>query len=192
MRRCLLLLLTFMFALLPAASAQDRFLGSISLVPYNFAQQGTMLCNGQLMSIGQNTALFSLIGTYYGGNGQTTFALPDCRGRVVIGMGQGPGRSNYVLGQMAGEETVTLTVAQIPAHTHTAMASTSFGNTVSPAGAYWAPRSRTFLFSAPSNLVNMSPGALAPAGGSQPHDNLKPYLSLNYVVWVEGVFPSRD
>jgi microcystin-dependent protein len=190
MRRCLLLLLTFMFALLPAASAQ-RYIGSISLVPYNFAPLGSLMCDGSLLPITGNDALFNLIGTTYGGDGQTTFALPDCRGRVVIGMVPGP-VSNYILGQRAGQETVTLTVSQIPAHTHTAMASTSFGNTVSPASAYWAPRSRTFLFSAPSNLVNMAPGALAPAGGSQPHDNLKPYLSLNYVVWVEGIFPSRD
>lgn len=190
-RRSLLLLLTLMFALLPAASAQ-RLLGSISLVPYNFAPQGSALCNGQLMAIAENDALFALIGTTYGGDGQSTFALPDLRGRVAIGMGQGPGLSNYTIGQKSGEETVTLTVNQIPSHTHNAIAASSLSNTVSPAAAYWAPRARTFLFSAPTNLVPMAPGTLASAGGSQPHDNLKPFLVLNYVIWLEGIFPSQN
>ena len=192
MRRCLLLLIAFTFALLPAASAQERFLGSISLVPYNFAPLGTAMCDGRLLAISQNDALFALIGTIYGGDGQQTFALPDCRGRVVVGMGQGPGLSNYIIGQAGGEESVTLTVQQMPAHNHAALSSTSAGNTASPAGAYWAPRARTFLYSAAANPATMNPAALAPTGGSQPHSNVKPTLSLNYVVWVEGIFPGRN
>lgn len=187
----LLLVLTSTVVFLPAAAAQ-RFLGSISLVPYNFAPLGSALCNGQLMAINQNDALFNLIGTTYGGDGQTTFALPDLRGRVAIHQGTGPGLSPHVIGEEAGSETVTLTVNQIPAHSHTAMASTAFGNTVSPLNAYWAPRARSLLFSGPTNLVQMAPGALAQAGGSQPHDNMKPYLTLNYVIWLEGIFPSQN
>jgi microcystin-dependent protein len=188
----LLLAAVGILALTASASAQERFLGSIALVPYNFAPTGTALCNGQLLSIEQNTALFSLLGTFYGGDGQTNFALPDLRGRVAIGMGQGPGLQPYVIGETGGEETVTLTINQVPVHTHTAMGSSSSGNTASPTGGYWAPRPRTLLFSAANNLVMMSPAALIPAGGNQPHDNLKPYLTLNYVIWMVGIFPSRN
>lgn len=194
MRRYLLVLLvlaTGTVGLLPSASAQ-RYLGSISLVPYNFAPLGSAFCNGQVMAISQNEALFALIGTTYGGDGQSTFALPDLRGRVAIHQGAGPATSNYVIGQMGGEEYVTLTVSQIPSHSHTAMASGSYSNTVSPLGALWAPRARTFLFSAASNLLPMAPSALASSGGGQPHDNMKPYLTLNYVIWLEGIFPSQN
>ena len=182
----LLVLLTGTLVLSPAASAQ-RYVGSISLVPYNFAPAGGAFCNGQLLPISENEVLFQLIGTTYGGDGQSTFALPDLRGRVAIH--QGPG---FIVGQQAGEETVTLTVQQIPSHNHTAVASTSLSNTVSPLGAYWAPRARTFLFSGTTNETAMAPGALAQAGGSQPHDNMKPYLTLNYVIWMFGIFPTQN
>ena len=188
----LLLLVVGILALSATVSAQSRYLGSISLVPYNFAPCGSALCDGQLLPIAQNTALFSLLGTMYGGDGQSTFALPDLRGRVAIGMGQGPGLQVYNMGESGGEETVTLTLNQIPVHTHTPAASTSSGNTANPAGGYWAPRPRTLLFSAANNLATMSPNALAPAGGNQPHDNLKPYLTLNYVIWMVGIFPTRN
>lgn len=186
----LLVLLTSTVVLLPAASAQ-RYVGSISLVPYNFAPVGSALCNGQLLPISENEVLFQLIGTTYGGDGQQTFALPDLRGRVAIHQGAAPGTSSYVIGQSGGEEMVTLTINQIPGHTHGAVASTSYSNTVSPLGAYWAPRGRTFLFSAANNLVPMAPTALASVGGSQPHDNMKPYLALNYVIWMFGIFPTQ-
>ena len=175
-----------------AASAQDRFLGSISLVPYNFAPTGSALCNGQLLLIASNTALFSLVGTYYGGDGITTFALPDLRGRMAVGMGQGPGLSPYTIGQEGGEEQVTLTLNQMPQHSHQAVASASAGNTVSPSNAYWAPGPRLLLYSAATNLTPMNAGAVGVAGGGQPHDNLKPYLTLNYVIWTVGIFPSRS
>lgn len=174
------------------ASAQQRYVGSISLVPYNFAPVGTALCNGQLLSIAQNTVLFDLIGTTYGGDGQTNFALPDLRGRVAIGMGQGPGLSNHVIGEEAGTETVTLTVSQIPSHNHSAIASTSSGNTVDPTNAYWAPGPRIFLYSSAANLTQMNPAAIGSAGSNLPHDNVKPYLTLNYVIWLFGIFPSQS
>ena len=192
-RRSLLLavLLCSLTVLLPAASAQ-RFVGSISLVPYNFAPNGSLMCNGQLLPISQYEALFALIGTTYGGDGQSTFALPDLRGQMAVGQGQGPGLSNYVIGQEGGEESVTLTVNQIPQHTHAAKASTSPGNTVDPTNAYWAPGPRIYLYSATGNPTQMNVGTVGNTGGSQPHDNLKPFLTLNYVIWVEGIFPSRS
>jgi microcystin-dependent protein len=189
----LVLLAAATLVLLPSASAQTRYIGSISLVPYTFAPVGTASCNGQLVSIAENDALFNLIGTTYGGDGQTTFALPDLRGRVAIHQGTDPSTGrNFIIGEKSGEESVTLTVGQLPAHSHATVASTSFSNTVSPLGAYWAPRARTFLFSAATNEVAMAPGALAQAGGSQPHDNVKPYLTLNYVIWLFGIFPSQN
>jgi microcystin-dependent protein len=188
----LLLVAVGILTLSITASAQTRYLGSIALVPYNFAPYGTAFCNGQLLSISENTALFSLLGTIYGGDGVSTFALPDLRGRVAIGMGQGPGLQSYTIGEQGGVETVTLNINQIPVHTHAAMASSSSGNTASPTGGYWAPRPRTLLFSAATNLTTMSPAALNPAGGGQSHDNLKPYLTLNYVIWMVGIYPSQN
>lgn len=193
MRRCALLLALVMgLAMVPSASAQERFLGSIALVGYNFPQQGTAFCQGQLLSITQNTALFSLLGTTYGGDGITTFALPDLRGRVAIGMGQGPGLSSYNEGEIGGEETVTLNLSQLPAHSHSALGSTTVGNTVSPGNNHWATGPRLLLYSAATNLVQASDVAVGSAGGSQAHDNLKPYLALNYEIWLVGIFPSRN
>jgi microcystin-dependent protein len=190
-RGWLLLLLAGVLAMVPAASAQTRFLGSIALVPYNFAPLGTAFCDGSLLPINENSALFNLIGTTYGGDGQTTFALPDLRGRMAIGQDQGPGLTPRVIGQNGGEETVTLTVGQIAAHNHLAMANTQVGNTVSPASAYWAAGPRVLLYSAPSSLVQMNVGAVGNSAGSQPHHNLKPFLVLNYVIWLQGIFPSQ-
>jgi len=174
------------------ASAQDRFIGSISLVGYNFEQQGTAFCDGRLLPITQYEALFNLIGTTYGGDGQTNFALPDLRGRVAVGMGQGPGLSSYVEGEVGGEETVTLSLSQMPQHSHLALGSTTVGNTVSPLGNHWATGPRVLLYSAATNLVQASDVAVEPAGGSQPHDNLKPYLAMNYVIWLYGLYPTQN
>lgn len=190
-RRWLVLLLASVLALVSAVSAQDRYLGSISLVPYNFAPRGSAFCNGQLLAIQSNTALFSLLGTYYGGDGIRTFALPDLRGRVAIGMGTGPGLTRRDLGEVGGEENVTLLVSQLPAHTHAALASTMPGNTVSPAGAYWATGPRVLLYSGATNLQFMSPFAVNNAGGGMPHENRKPFLTMNYVIWLQGIFPPR-
>ena len=166
----------------------DPFIGQIALFPYNFAPRGWAFCNGQLLSIAQNTALFSLLGTTFGGNGQTTFALPDLRGRAVMSSGQAPGLSPYVLGQQGGNETVTLVTAQVPAHTHTIMASQNDATASSPAntvpaggGAYGTALN-----------TSMNAGMVQVVGGSQPHENRPPYLVLNYCIALEGIYPSRN
>ncbi|MBO9592056.1 MAG: phage tail protein [Niabella sp.] len=172
----------------------EPFLSMIVLFGCNFAPRGWAFCQGQILSIAQNTALFSLLGTTYGGNGQTTFALPDLRGRVPIGFGQGPGLSNYVLGQVGGTENVTLTINQIPAHTHALMATAEAGDTSDPTGAF--PANTGALDKeykqAPVNKIAMNAAAVETKGGSQPHTIMQPYLALNYCIALEGIFPSRN
>lgn len=171
----------------------QSFLGQIILVPYNFAPRGYAFCQGQILPIAQNTALFSLLGTTYGGNGQTTFALPDLRGRVPNGTGQGPGLSNYVLGQLAGEENHTLIQTEMPAHTHALRCYTEDGNQGNP-----NPNVLATSGAAPPPYSNQTPNAsmaataITAAGGSQPHNNLSPYLTLNYCIALQGIFPSRN
>jgi microcystin-dependent protein len=165
------------------------YVGEILLVPYNFAPHGWALCQGQLMLISQNTALFSLLGTFYGGDGKTTFALPDLQGRSPIGFGQGPGLQNYAIGQSGGEETLTLTLNQIPTHRHTAFGSTNPVTTANPSNAVWATETRLNIYSS-SGGTTMAPSG--PAGGNQPHDNMSPYLTLNYVIALQGIYPSRN
>lgn len=170
----------------------EPFIGEIKMVGYNFAPRAWASCNGQLLSIAQNTALFSLLGTTYGGNGQTTFALPDLRSRVPVGAGQGPGLSNYTLGQMRGTESHTLSSNEIPAHTHTVNANSGIGTENDP--------NAHFLSSAPLGLGNVystaanttMPSDTVRSPGSQPHANLMPYQAVNYVICLEGVFPSRN
>jgi microcystin-dependent protein len=176
----------------PVARAQaEPFLGQIMIVSYDFAPKGWALCQGQILPINQNTALFSLLGTTFGGDGRTTFALPDLRGRVPIGAGQGPGLQLYDLGGSGGEEQVTLTLSQIPNHSHVPIGAASVANTGSPSGAHWA-MPRALLYSSSAPAVAMSTGVLGNMGGGQPHDNLKPYLAMNYVIALVGVFPSRN
>jgi microcystin-dependent protein len=165
------------------------FLGQIILVPYNFAPQGWAFCNGQMLSIAQNTALFSLLGTTFGGDGQTTFALPDLRGRVPLSSGQGPGLQNYNLGQVGGEETVTLTGNQVGAHSHLVNASSNHFNSKEPGNNFLAEGGR---FQSATDGSTMNPGIIANGGGSQPHDNMQPYLGLNYCIALQGIFPSRS
>jgi microcystin-dependent protein len=197
MRRILILALGVisMFSLVPMASAQGAgespYLGEIIAVPFNFAPRGWATCSGQLMSIAQNTALFSLLGTQFGGNGITNFALPDLRGRSAISSGQGPGLSPYNVGDIGGEESVTLLVSQLPIHNHPVLASSSVGNMSSPAGNAWAAQGRAPIFSASSN-TSMSPGSTSLTGGGQPHENRSPYLALNYIIALQGIFPSRN
>ncbi len=176
----------------------DQFLGEIRMVPFNFAPQGWAMCNGQLLSISQNTALFSLLGTFYGGDGVTTFALPNFQSRVPIHQGQGHGLSPYVIGQLGGVESVTLSVEQTAAHTHLIRADgdTGSNNTPSPSGAALA------TFAAGSNIYNtatdvakvvtMSPLMVASTGGSQPHTNIQPYLVVTFIIALEGIYPSRN
>ncbi len=196
MRRSVALVLTLLAAMVvvPAAVAQigqNPNVGEVMAVPYNFAPRGWALCQGQLMPIVQNTALFSLLGTQYGGDGRSTFALPDLRGRSAIGSGQGPGLQNYTQGQQGGEESVTVLVTQMPAHTHTAQGTSAVVSSADPTGNVWATQTRTRVYSASTDNTTMAAGALATVGGSQPHDNLSPYLTLNYVIALQGIFPSR-
>ncbi|HMQ01374.1 MAG TPA: tail fiber protein [Cyclobacteriaceae bacterium] len=164
------------------------FLGEIKIVSFNFAPQGWALCNGQLLPINQNQALFALFGTMYGGNGQTNFALPDLRSRVPIHVGNG-----HTQGERAGAETHTVNIAELPTHTH------AFGATTSSDGRSGNPKDRIPANSSPNNfygppvaLVSMKPGLVENIGGSQPHINMQPYLVLNFIVAMQGIFPSRN
>jgi microcystin-dependent protein len=172
-------------------------LGEIRLFAGNFAPRNWTFCQGQILSISSNTALFSILGTTYGGNGTTTFALPDLRGRAPIGPGQGPGLSTYVLGQTSGVETVTLLQSQMPLHTHTLTpspnASSRFADVSSPAGAVPATSPEAPLYSSEAPDVTTAGGAnIAVAGGSQPHENRSPSLVLNYIICTAGIYPSRN
>jgi microcystin-dependent protein len=170
----------------------EPFLGQIILVPYNFAPRGYAFCTGQILSIAQNTALFSLLGTTFGGNGQTTFALPDLRGRVPNGSGQGPGLSNYDLGQVGGTETDTLTVNQMPTHNHLVNVNADGGDTGRIADTYLANSSETPYIASVTSPATMAPQMISNTGGNQPFEILQPYLTLNYCIALEGIFPSRS
>lgn len=177
----------------------EPFIGQIIMFAGNFQIRGYAFCNGQLLSIAQNTALFSILGTTYGGNGQTTFALPDLRSRVPIHPGQGPGLSPYVLGQQGGTETVTLTSNQMPQHNHLMNASEGTGSQQAPAAGFLAasvvPSSSNAAvsnFRNASDGTTLAPTAITIAGGSQPHNNIQPYLCLNFEIALEGIFPSRN
>lgn len=169
----------------------DPFVAEIRIFPFNFAPTGWAMCNGQILPISQNTALFSLLGTTYGGNGQSTFALPNLQGNAPMFWGQGPGLSLHDLGEMAGSETVTLLESEIPAHSHALQASTEIGEDRTPVGEAFAQSTGGNLYGAPNNLVALAPQALPPAGGSQPHNNMQPYLTLNFCIALQGVFPPR-
>src|SRR5688572_2928769 len=172
----------------------DPLLASIILFAGNFAPRGWALCQGQLLSIAQNTALFSLLGTTYGGNGQTTFALPDLQGRAPIGTGQGPGLSNVDLGEVGGTENVTLTVSEMPAHTHTLNAVTDAGDTsvaTNALNANTGALDREYKAATTAN-TSMHSSAISVTGGSQPFSTRPPYLGMNYIIAMEGIFPSRN
>ncbi|WP_072053031.1 phage tail protein [Hymenobacter terrenus] len=180
----------------------DEFIGIIKLFAGNFAPRGWAFCNGAQLSIAQNSALFAIIGTTYGGNGQTTFALPNLNGRVVIGMGQSGGTSNYNQGEVTGSENVTLTTNQLPAHTHALAFSSAAATTSSPTGNVLAQTNGLVTSSEEAVTVNAygpainfvagNPAAIAPAGGSQPFPVLQPSLVLNYIICMEGVFPPQS
>jgi len=170
--------------------ANSPFLGEIRLVPYNFAPRGWAFCDGQILPIAQNTALFSLLGTTYGGNGQTTFALPDLRGRHAIEAGQGPGLSSYTLGETGGTESTTLTLSNLPAHTHAVNASNVQQETDRAAGA--VPTLGGVYASQPDRTTVMDPAMISPAGNGLPVSNLSPFLTLHYIIALQGIFPSRN
>jgi microcystin-dependent protein len=172
----------------------EPFIGEIRMFAGNFAPRGWAFCNGQILSIAQNTALFSLLGTTYGGDGRTTFALPNLQGRAPMHQGQGPGLTNRVLGETAGEENVTLLTTQMPVHTHQPQADASGGGQTSPASATWGAggRGRPAAYSATSPNATLSPQALAVAGGSQPHNNRSSYLGVSFIIATQGIYPSRN
>ena len=162
------------------------YIGEIRMFAGNFAPAGWMFCEGQLLPISENETLFNLIGTTYGGDGQSTFALPDLRGRVPIHQG-----NSFTLAETGGVETVTLTTNQIPSHGHIAVANTSASGT-SPTGTVWAGNPDLAQFAAPASInVQMSPLTVQNTGGSQPHDNLIPYLAVDFIISLYGIFPSQ-
>jgi microcystin-dependent protein len=179
----------------------DEYTGIIKLFAGTFAPQGWLYCNGQLLNISQYAQLFAVLGTTYGGDGQTTFALPDLRGRAAIGQGQGTGLDSYTLGQKGGTETVTLTNTQLAAHSHQLMASSAAATTNSPSGAVLAQSTATtgggeeatmntyLAETAPDTALAAS--SLGIAGGNQPHENRPPFLALAYIICVEGVYPPQ-
>ncbi len=178
----------------------DPFIGEIRMVGFTFPPRGWASCDGQLVSIAQYSALFALLGTTYGGNGQTTFALPDLRGRVPIHSGAGLGLSPYSQGQQGGTENVTLNITQIPVHNHTAAGTASAvngaGNSKTPTGNTWASLSRENAYSNATADQTMAANNVAVtvnnAGGSQPHTNIQPYLAIYFCIALEGIFPSRN
>lgn len=166
------------------------FLSEIRIMSFNFAPKGWALCNGQTLPINQNQPLFALLGTTYGGNGQTTFALPDLRGRVAVGMGQG-----HTLGERGGEEAHTVIQSEMPAHIHPAQADAKQGNNTvgNMNGAYIANTGSSALFSSGSNnMAAMFPQMVSSIGGSQPHENRQPYLTLSFCIALQGIFPSQN
>lgn len=171
----------------------DPFVAEIRIFPFNFAPKGWAWCDGQLMPLSQNTALFSLLGTTYGGDGKSNFALPDLQGRAPMHPGQGPGLSLHDLGETGGSETVTLLESEIPAHSHSVLVSPDPGDVQAPSPPRSLARSTGgFLYlSPPGSLAPLAPEALPPAGGDQPHNNLMPYLTFYFCIALQGVFPPR-
>ncbi|MGX5697340.1 phage tail protein [Agromyces soli] len=172
------------------------YVGEIRTVGFNFAPQGWALCEGQLMPISQNTALFSLLGTSYGGDGKSTFALPDLRGAFAIGQGDGEGLSPRWIGEQGGASAVTLITSEMPAHIHAANAVAAPGSTGSPVGAVWAEprygRSARPAYSADPAGVELRADALSVGGGDLPHNNMPPYLGMYFIIALQGVFPPRS
>lgn len=175
------------------ATASEPFLGQLKMVAFNFPPRGWAFTDGQLLPINQNQSLFSLLGTTYGGDGRTDFALPDLRGRIAIHPGQGPGLSSYSWGQRGGEENVVLNVSQIPAHTHPVNAVSMSGNNASPSGRYAALHAGNDQYKAAATPdVNMRSDMLVNSGGNQGHNNMQPFIVINQIIALQGLFPSRD
>jgi microcystin-dependent protein len=181
----------------------DAFLGQIEIFPYSFAPLNWIECLGQLLPISRYTALFSLLGTQFGGDGRSTFGLPDLQGRVAVGQGVAPGGNTYSMGQQGGAEQVTVTVSSMPSHSHSLYATKTVGTTNAPAGTLLAKvthgsgrdPSQGNIYAPPTAgvpLIPLSPGSLALAGGNQPHNNIQPSLGLRYCICLVGVFPQRS
>lgn len=174
----------------------NPYVGEIRIFGFNFAPKGWAQCNGQLLSISQNTALFSIIGTFYGGNGQSNFGLPNLQGAVALGQGSGPGLQTYVIGESAGTQNVTVLTGQMPSHTHTMLGLegrglSAHGTPVAGDALITSHGGSAYAGSITPN-VQMSPQAVTVSGGSQPHNNMMPSLVLNYCICMQGVFPSRN
>lgn len=171
----------------------DPFVAEIRIFPFNFAPKGWAFCDGQILPLSQNTALFSLLGTTYGGDGKSNFALPDLQGRAPMHPGQGPGLSLHDLGESSGSETVTLLQSEIPSHSHTLMAQASPADSPVATGGALARVSGATPYVAPAGapIVPMNPQSIAPSGGDSPHNNMQPYLTLNFCIALQGVYPPR-
>ena len=170
----------------------EPFIAEIRIFAGNFAPRSWAFCNGQLLQISQNTALFSLVGITYGGNGQETFGLPNLQGRAPMHPGRGPGLIPRRVGEQGGVETVTLTEAQMPTHSHN-IDTGSDANSTSPDGNYLGqPRSAQIYHTSPTTTTSLANGAITSVGGSQPHNNMQPYLVLNFIIALQGLFPSRS
>jgi microcystin-dependent protein len=165
----------------------EPFLSEVKIMSFNFPPKGWALCNGQFLPINQNQALFALLGTTYGGNGQTTFALPNLRGRVPIHMGNG-----HTLGEAAGSTAVTVNIQQLPTHTHSANGSSVTATLDAPTNNLFAKTASTNIYATPSNAVALNAGMVTNVGGSQAHNNMAPYLVLNFCIALQGIFPSQN
>jgi microcystin-dependent protein len=174
------------------AQASEPFLGQIQTFGFGFAPRGWATCEGQLMPISQNSALFALLGTTFGGDGRTTFALPDMRGRAAIGQGNGPGLTSRSWGLKSGQQDVTLTIQQMPSHNHLISARGGRGTTTSPADSYLAVKSRNKQYGDATPTVTMADDMVGNAGGGQSHNNMPPFLVLYFCIATQGIFPSRD
>ncbi|GLI10517.1 tail Collar domain-containing protein [Paenibacillus tyrfis] len=171
----------------------DSFYGEITMFAGSFAPKGWAFCNGQLMPIAQNTVLFSIIGTKYGGDGKTTFALPNLQGAAPMHKGEGPGLTERIIGQSGGSKTVTLMAAELPVHTHP-VNSAALGSGTTVEGTVWAKtpgRVGGAAYGGFTNPVRLDPGAVQSAGGSQPHNNMQPYLAVHFIICITGIFPPR-
>lgn len=172
----------------------DPFVAEIRIFAGNFAPTGWAMCNGQIMPLSQNTALFALLGTMYGGDGKSNFALPNLQGAAPMMWGQGPGLSMRDIGESGGSQNVTLLESEIPAHAHVAQCNIDGPTASSPTGNTWAPveDSSPAIYGDASNLTAMHPAALSVAGSSSPHNNMQPYLCLNFIIALQGIFPPRS
>lgn len=168
----------------------EPFLAEVRIVGFNFAPRGWAFCDGQILPINQNQSLYSLLGTTYGGDGRTSFALPDMRGRAPMHVGRSNGGQEHREGQKSGEETHTLSVAEMPQHDHVARANSAAGNTPIPVGASLARANN--LYREPTNLTALRAGTVTNVGGGQAHDNMQPYLAINFCIALQGLFPSRN
>jgi microcystin-dependent protein len=171
----------------------NPFVAEIRMFAGNFAPKGWALCDGQLLPISQNTALFSLLGTFYGGDGKSTFALPNFQGSAPVGQGQSSASgTQYFIGEQSGTQTVTLLNTEIPSHNHSAVASQTQPTQQSPANNYWAGSTQNHRYTQAAPNVLMNPLVLAPTGGSLPHNNMPPFLTVLFIIALQGVFPARN